>query len=80
MAWMMTNAGRRGLALLTVASALVGFGTGCTHYRFSEASPSVRSFTDNERTSDYYVGFDLNFIVEQDTPHVPGLAGGEFVQ
>lgn len=55
-----------------VALVFVG---GCSSARFTDASPSVRTFSDSgvTRTSDYYVGIDLGFVLPQDTPHVPGL-------
>ena len=55
---------------LLLAVSVLG---GCSRARFSEASPSVRSFHDNGGVGDTYVGFDLGFVLENDDPHVPGL-------
>jgi hypothetical protein len=57
------------LALPIAASAL----TGCATSTFQDLSPSVRTFSDSgrTRTSEYYVGLDLDFAIQDDAPHVP---------
>ena len=56
-----------------LAVLLIGAVTGCSNARFNSVGPSVRSFNEDGGLAEQYVGFDLDFTLEQDTPHVPGL-------
>jgi hypothetical protein len=51
-------------------TGLVG-AVGCTSTQYRGAEPSARTFHEDPNPSDYYVGMDLLFTVDQDAPHVP---------
>jgi hypothetical protein len=56
----------------TVAAlALVVAAGGCAKTQYRGAEPSARTFHEDANPRDYYVGMDLLFSIDQDTPHVP---------
>ena len=61
-----TRVAARALTLATLFGTLAGCATG--HYQGLE--PSARTFHEDANARDYYVGMDLNFSVDQDSPHL----------
>lgn len=53
-------------------AALVLLGVvGCAKTQYRGAEPSARTFHEDANPRDYYVGMNLLFSVDQDSPHVP---------
>ena len=61
-------------ALLLVLPACISC-PGCRNATYTGADPSARSFHEDPEVRQYYLGFDLNFALDDPAPHVPGLAG-----
>lgn len=44
---------------------------GCAKTQYSGAEPCARTFHEDPNPRDYYVGMNLLFSVDQDSPHLP---------
>jgi hypothetical protein len=55
--------------LLSLSLAALAMGCANGKYNYTGVEPTVRTFNENAELRDYYVGFDANFIVEDEAPH-----------
>ena len=54
-----------------VLAGLLISGVGCARTTYHGMEPTARTFHEDANARDFYVGMNLNFSVDQDTPHLP---------
>ena len=52
-------------------SAVLLSGLGCARTTYHSMEPTARTFHEDANARDFYLGMNLNFSVDQDTPHLP---------
>ena len=51
--------------------------SGCQHAIYTGVGPSARSFYEDPDFRQTYIGFDLNFVLDDPAPHVPAIVRPE---